>query len=76
MIHKAKGDGLHTYDIFQKVYTYNIFMCNYTSPKIYLSKRMLPLHARVMDFFDIMEVKYHQCEMDNMYNSGTFFKAA
>ena len=47
-----------------------------TSPKTCLSKRMLPLHARVMAFLDTVEEKHYQCAMDNLYKSGTFLKAA
>ena len=51
-------------------------MWNYPLPKTYLSKRMLPPHARVMFFFDTMEVKHHQCAMYTLYNSDKFSKAA
>ena len=50
-------------------------MCNDPLQK-QLSKSMLPLHAIVVDFFDNVEGKYHQCAMDNIYNSDAFFKAA
>ena len=55
MTYKAKCDGLQTYTIFQKGYTYQIFMCNDPFPNIYLAIRMLPLHARVIDIFDSVE---------------------
>ena len=45
------------------------------SLKKYLAKRMLPLYARVVDFFDTEEGKHHQCAMENLYNSDAFFKA-
>ena len=32
MTYKAKGGGLQTYAIFQKLYTYTIFMENYPFP--------------------------------------------
>ena len=51
-------------------------MCNDPVSKKYLTKRLLPLDARVMALFDIVEGKHHQCEMDNIYNSDDFFKAA
>ena len=51
-------------------------MCNNPSPKTYLAKRMFPLHARVMDFFDTAEEKNHQCAMYNIYNLDAFFKEA
>ena len=41
-----------------------------------LSKKIFPLHARVMDFFDTVDEKRHQCAMDNIYNSDDFLKAA
>ena len=37
---------------------------------------MLPLNYRVMEFFDTVEEKYHQCAMYNLYNSDAFYKAA
>ena len=62
--------------IFQKRYTYQIFMCNDPLQKKCFAKRMLPLHLKVMFFFDTVEGKHHQRAMDNIYISGTFFKAA
>ena len=59
-----------------KGYTYQIFMCNDPLPKIYLDRRILPLHSRVMEIFDTLEQKHHQCAMDNIYNSAAFFKVA
>ena len=75
MMYKAKGDVLQIYALFQKGYRYKIFMCNDPSPKTYLAKSILSLHARVMAFFDNVEEKHHQCVMDNLYNSDAFFKA-
>ena len=51
MMHTSKVDGLQTYYLCQKGYTYQIFMCNDTSPKTYLAKRMLPLHAIMTTLF-------------------------
>ena len=75
-MYKTKGDGLQTYDIFHKGYTYKIFICKYPLPKTYLAKRMLPLHARVIVFFDTVEEKHHQFAMDNIYNSDAFFQGS
>ena len=50
MAYKEKGGGLQTDAIFQKGYTYQIFMCNDHSPKTYLAKRMFPLNARLVEF--------------------------
>ena len=49
-------------------------MCNDTVSKTYLAKRMCPVDAITMAFFDTVEGKHHQCSMDNLYNSATFFK--
>ena len=65
---RAKCDGLQTYALCQKGYTYNFFMCTDTFPKKHLAKRILPLHARVMEFFDTVEEKHYQCAMYNIYN--------
>ena len=51
-------------------------MCNDPVSKIYLSKRMFSLGARVMDLFDTVEEKHHQCAIYNLCNSDNFFKAA
>ena len=51
-------------------------MCNDPLPKIYLAKRMVPLHAIVVAFFDTVEGKYHQRAMYNIYNSDAFSKAS
>ena len=74
MIYKSKFDGLQTYALFQKGYTCRIFINNDHSPNIYLDKRMLPLHDRVMAFFNNVEGKHHQCAMDNTYKSDAFSK--
>ena len=76
MIYKAKSDGLHTYAIFQKGYKYKIFMCNDPFPNTYLAKRVLPIHARAMAFFENVEEKHYQRAMDNLYNADAFIKAA
>ena len=36
----------------------------------------MPLDARGVALFDTVEGKHYQCEMDNLYNSAIFFKAA
>ena len=41
-----------------------------------LAKRMFPLHARVTALFGTVEIKHHQCAMDDLYNSAAFFKVA
>ena len=45
-------------------------MCNDPLSKIYLAKRMVPLHAIVVAFFDTVRAMY------NIYNSDAFSKAA
>ena len=76
MTYNVEGDGLQKYDIFQKVYTYQISICNDPVSKKYLTKRLSSLDAIVMELFDTEAEKKYQCAMDNIYNSATFFKAA
>ena len=77
MRYKEKGDELQTYySLCQKGYTYQIFMCNDPLQQKKIAKRMLPLHLKVMFIFDTVDGKHHQRAMDNIYISGTFFKAA
>ena len=75
MAYKSEGDGLQTYTIRQKGYTYQIFMSN-DPVSIFLAKRLSPLDAIVMALFDTVEGKNHQCVMAHIYNSSTYFKAA
>ena len=76
MTYQAKVDVLQKYTFFQKGHTYQMFMCNYPVSKRNLSKRMLPLHSRVLALFDTIEETNHQRAIDNIYNSAIFFKAA
>ena len=75
MTYKPEGYGLQTDAIFQKGYTYQIFMFNVPVSKTYLSKSLYTLDDRVMALLDMLEEKNHQCAMHNLYNSATFFKA-
>ena len=52
MMYKAEGGGLQAYGIFQKGYTYQIFICNDPLSKTYLSKSMSPLGFRVVELLD------------------------
>ena len=52
IMYKAEGDGLWTDVVFQKGYTYQIFMCNDPMLKTYLVKRMLPLDTILVEIFD------------------------
>ena len=51
MTHKEKRDGLQTYSLCQKGYTYQICMCNDPPQKTYLYKMMLPLHTSDVSFW-------------------------
>ena len=75
MIYKSKFDALQRYALFQKVYTYKIFMCNDPLPKTDLAKSFFPFYARVMAFFDTVDEKHHQCVMYHIYNLDAFIKA-
>ena len=72
MIYKAKGDGLQREAIFQKGYTYQIFMYNNPVSKTYLSKRPSLLDDRVMSLFDTVEGKHNQLPMDNLYKLDAY----
>ena len=48
MTSKAEGNVLHTYAFFQKGYIYQIFMCNYTVSKAYLSIKISPIYVGAM----------------------------
>ena len=57
MTYKEEGNGLQTYAIFHKGYTYQIFICNYPVSKKYLSKRISLLDDTEMEIFDTEEEK-------------------
>ena len=38
----------------------------------YTKVGLSPLHSRVMTLFDSIEDVYHECWMDNLYNSAAF----
>ena len=52
-----------------------LYMRNDRAPKKYLDKGLSPLHACAMAVFDSVKRKFHQCAMDNLYNSAAFCKA-
>ena len=74
MIYKSESDGLQVDALCWKLYTYQILMHNDPVPKTYLSQSLSPLHAIMMSLFGAVKGKRHQCAMDYLYNSGTFFK--
>ena len=51
-------------------------MRNDRAPPKYLKQGLSPLHSRVMGLFDSITDEYHQCAMDNLYNSAAFCKAS
>ena len=60
----------------ERIHISNIYLQWSFAKNIYLAKKMLTLHARVMEFFDTVEGKHYECAMDNIYNSDAFIKAA
>ena len=74
--YKKEGDGFQADALYDDGYTLQVYMRNDPAPKKYLSKGLSPLHTRVMSLFDVLEESYHQCAMDNLYNSAAFCRAA
>ena len=66
----------YRHTLFFRKDTHIKYLCAIILRQIVLDKSMLPLHARVMDFFDTVEEKDHKCAMCNIYNSDEVFKAA
>ena len=73
--YKNEGDGFQTDALCQIGFCYQHYMRNKPAPTKYLSKRYSPLHSRVLCLFDSLKDKYHQCGMDNLYNSAKFCRA-
>ena len=57
--YKAEGDGFQADTICQKLYIYQIFVCNDPLPKTHLDKIMLPIHDIVLALIDYVEGKHH-----------------
>ena len=47
-------------------------MRNEPAPEKYLKMGYSPLHSQVLALFDLLKDEYHQCAMDNLYNSAKF----
>ena len=74
--YKNEGDGFQCDALCQDGYCYQFYFRNEPAPSQYLREDMSPLHARVMSLFNSLKDDYHQCAMDNLYNSATFCKRA
>ena len=74
--YKNEGDGFQCDALCQDGYLYQFFFRNEPAPVEYKRQGMSPLHSRVMSLFDSLEENYHQCAMDNLYNSVNFCKRA
>ena len=74
--YKNEGDGFQGDALCGDGFTYQVYMRNDPAPKKYLRQGLSPLYSRVMALFDSLEDEYHQCDMDNLYNSATFCRAA
>ena len=74
--YKAEGDGFQADALCDEGFTYQVYMRNDPAPKKYLKQGMSPLHSRVMALFDAVKDSYHNCTMDNLYNSDAFCRAA
>jgi hypothetical protein len=74
--YKAEGDGFQCDALCQDGFTYQFYFRNEPAPPRWKRLGLSPLHSRVMALFDTLKDKYHQCGMDNLYNSVAFCKAA
>jgi hypothetical protein len=70
--YKAEGDGFQCDALCQEGYCYQHYFRNDPAPKKYINQGLSPLHSRCMWLFDSVEDLYHQCSMDNLYNSANF----
>ena len=72
--YKAEGYGFQVDAICEDGFCFQFYFRNDPANVEYTKTGLLPLHSRVMTFFDSVEDDYHVCGMDNLYNSVTFFK--
>ena len=74
--YKNEGDGFQCDALCDDGFCYQFYFRNEPAPSKYLKQGMSPLHARCMALFDSLVDEFHQCAMDNLYNSATFCKRA
>ena len=71
-MYKVEGEGFQCDALCQEGFTYQIYMRKDPAQKKYLVKGLSPLHSRILALFDNVKDKYHQCAIDNLYNSAAF----
>ena len=76
--YKNEGDGFQADALCQEGYCYQVYMRNNPAPRKYTrgDMGMSPLHARVFSLYDSLKDEYHQCGMDNLYNSASNCRAS
>jgi hypothetical protein len=74
--YKAEGDGFQCDAMCQDGFTFGFFFRNHPAPKKFTAQGLSPLHSRVMSLFDCLKDKFHRCQMDNLYMSAKFARAA
>ena len=73
---KRIGDGLQTDCIADDGYTWDFYFRNEPVDHAWIHQGLSPMHARLMHMFSQLEEQGHECNMDNLFNSVKFARAA
>ena len=74
--YKRIGDGLQADCLADGGYTFDFYFRNEPVDECWLEMGLAPLHCRLMHMFSRLEDDGHECNMDNLYNSVSFARAA
>ena len=73
---KRVGDGLQADCLADDGYTFDFYFRNEPVDEQWVQMGLAPLHCRLMHMFSRLEDDGHECNMDNLYNSVNFARAA
>ena len=73
---KRIGDGLQCDCLADDGYTFDFYFRNEPVEDHWREKGLSPLHSRLMHMFSRLKDDGHECNMDNLYNSVNFARAA
>ena len=73
---KRVGDGLQADCLADDGYTFDFYFRNEPVDEKWVQMGLAPLHCRLMHMFSRLDDQGHECNMDNLYNSVNFARAA
>ena len=74
--YKRIGDGIQTDCIADDGYTQQFYFRNEPVDQKWTAMGLSPMHARLMHMYSNLDDPGHECNMDNLFNSVNFARAA